>query len=238
MIQQTQTTQSFIELKVTANTILKTRPIQASELPDSEKLAILEGVYQIKNYDDQENHLLIDLVNNLGEKTEWYIFKGHVELLTLSSYDENNDEPEPKKEGPIVFPGYNQTFYLSQPIIEKGNFTWAEATKNGSRIPQSKEIVDSIMTLAHKMEEVRDLFGGQAITVTSWYRDPLTNKRVGGASKSTHILGHGIDFNVAGFTPKQVQQKLENVWTGGLGYGRGFTHLDMRNYKARWSYGS
>ncbi len=236
MRQQTQTTQTFIELKVTANTVLKTLPVQASELPDSEKLLILPGIYQIKSYDHRGNHLLINPVNNLGGRAEWYIFEGHVELLTLSPYPENNDQPEAQKEGAIELPGYSQIFYLSEPIIENGNFTWAEATKNGRRIPQSKQIVDSIIALAHKMEEVRNLFGGQPITVTSWYRDPFTNKRVGGASKSTHILGHGIDFNVAGFSPIQVQHKLENVWTGGMGYGRNFTHLDMRNYKARWNY--
>ena len=230
--------QTALELKVTANTVLKTAPVQSSELSDSQKLSIPVGSYQIKEFEDKGNHLLIELATPLGGRTEWYIFEGHVDLLTLASYPKNNDEPEPKKEGAIQLPGYSSTFYLSESIISGGHFSWAEATKNGIRIPENKQIVDSMMTMAHKLEELREFFGGKSISITSWYRDPVTNRKVGGAPKSTHILGHGVDVNVAGLTPKQVQHQLESHWKGGMGYGTTFTHLDNRNYRARWNYAS
>lgn len=229
---------TVLELKVTANTVLKIAPVQSSELSDVQKLSIPVGSYQIKEFQDEGNHLLIHLATPLGGRTEWYIFENHVDLLTLGSYCEHNDRPEPKKEGPIKLPGYSNTFYLSEPIISKGHFCWAEATKNGTRIPENKQVVDNMIAMAHKLEEVKELFDGKVISVTSWYRDPITNRKVGGSSKSTHIVGHGVDFNVTGLTPKQVQQKLESYWRGGMGYGKNFTHLDNRNYKARWNYGS
>lgn len=229
---------TVLDLKVTANTVLKTAPVQSSELSENQKLSIPVGSYKIKEFEDKGNHLLIQLSSPLGERTEWYIFEGHVDLLTLESYSEHTDQPEPKKEGPIKLPGYSNTFYLSESIVSGGHFSWAEATKNGTRIPESKQIVDNMIAMAHKLEELREFFGGKSISITSWYRDPVTNRKVGGSSKSTHMVGHGVDLNVAGLTPKQVQQKLESYWRAGMGYGKTFTHLDNRNYKARWNYGS
>lgn len=226
-------------LRVTANTVLKTKPVNSSELSDLEKVNLPQGEYLITDYEDKGNHLLITLEKQLKNKSQWYVFEGHIDALGLAPYPENTDKAsEDKGVGKIKLPGLSQPIGLSEPVISSGNFTWAEATKNGTRIPMDRGIVSSIIEVASRMEEVRDLFGGQPITVTSWYRDPATNRRVGGASKSTHMQGHGIDFNVAGFSPQQVQRKLENFWKGGLGYGRGFTHLDCRNYRARWNYGS
>lgn len=225
-----------MKLTVKANTVLKIKPVQSNELSDREKISLAAGDYEIKEFEDKGNHLLITLATPLNERAEWYIFEDHIDLLTLESKAaENADKAEPKKQGLITIPGGK--VYLGDSIAN-GNFSWTEATKNGSRIPESKEVVSNIITMAKKMEEVRDFLGGRVITVTSWYRDPVTNRRVGGASRSTHIQGHGVDFNVDGLSPKQVQQKLESFWRGGMGYGRTFTHLDNRNYKARWNYGA
>jgi uncharacterized protein YcbK (DUF882 family) len=90
------------------------------------------------------------------------------------------------------------------------------------------------------MQEIRELFGHQMITVTSWYRDPATNQRVGGARRSMHLTGGAVDFRIAGVSPSQVQQRLDAWWgtRGGLASANTFTHIDNRGYRARWRYGS
>ena len=90
--------------------------------------------------------------------------------------------------------------------------------------------------MARRMQEVRARLGNRTITITSWYRPPAVNRAVGGARNSTHIRGHGVDFVVAGLSPRAAQRILDPWWPGGLGYGSSFTHLDNRGYRARWNY--
>lgn len=226
-------------ISVTANTVIKTKPVDSNELQSQEKMSLPSGDYLITDYEERGNHLLVTFEQPLIGRRHWYLFKGHVDILKLEPYLENNDKPpENKGIGRVRLPGLDYQVNLSYPILEDGHFTWAEATKNGTRIPIDSLVTQNIFLMAEKMEQVRSLFGNIPIMITSWYRDPSTNRRVGGASKSTHLLGHAVDFNVQGLSPKEVQRRLDGYWSGGLGYGKGFTHLDCRNYKARWNYGS
>ncbi|MEO0770128.1 MAG: D-Ala-D-Ala carboxypeptidase family metallohydrolase [Cyanobacteria bacterium J06649_4] len=150
--------------------------------------------------------------------------------------------PEPTRPaptGPFRLPGFRSTFYLSEPIIPNGNFTWAEATKNGNRIPVSRDIVYGIIRVARIMEEVRSRLGNRPIRVNSWYRDPATNRAVGGARYSRHLSGDAIDFVVIGVHAYTVYDRLNSWWgsQGGLASSSIFTHIDTRGYYARWSYG-
>lgn len=149
-------------------------------------------------------------------------------------------EPEPPKPtGPFRLPGFRSTFYLSEPIIPEGNFTWAEATKDGSRIPESRDIVYGIIRVARVMEEVRSRLGNRTILVNSWYRDPASNRAVGGAIYSRHMAGDALDFVVVGLHAYTVYDELNSWWgsRGGLASSSIFTHIDTRGYYARWSYG-
>ncbi|MEO1392052.1 MAG: D-Ala-D-Ala carboxypeptidase family metallohydrolase [Cyanobacteria bacterium J06634_5] len=145
----------------------------------------------------------------------------------------------PAPTGPFRLPGFNSTFFLSEPIVPNGNFTWAEATKNGSRIPQSRSIVYGIIRVARVMEEVRSRLGDRPIRINSWYRDPATNRAVGGARYSRHLSGDAIDFVVIGLHSYTVYDRLNRWWgsQGGLASSSIFTHIDTRGYYARWSYG-
>lgn len=77
------------------------------------------------------------------------------------------------------------------------------------------------------------------MTITSACRCEKHNKAVGGASASQHKLGKAVDFQIKGFTPQQVQAELNTFLPKdkyGLGYGKTFTHLDIREKAARFDY--
>ncbi|MEM9945468.1 MAG: D-Ala-D-Ala carboxypeptidase family metallohydrolase, partial [Cyanobacteria bacterium P01_D01_bin.36] len=141
-------------------------------------------------------------------------------------------------------------YYTDQPIISGGNFTWGEATHGGTRIPHKASVVHNFTKMAAVMQEIREMFGNKPIRVNSWYRDPVTNRRVGGASRSRHLEGDAIDFVIPGIHPQDVYRRLDPWWgaRGGLASTRSdaFTHIDGRGthdgfppgkLKARWQYG-
>jgi hypothetical protein len=149
-------------------------------------------------------------------------------------------------------PGISAILTPQTPIYEGSNFTWGEATKNGTRIPQQTkfdgtiiagaQISSNIIKLARELDRVRKKLGDRPISVTSWYRDPATNKRIGGVSNSQHLLGWAADIKVQGIEPCRVAKLLADEWKGGLGDSDTFTHLDLRHLMgwqaARWDYGN
>ena len=147
--------------------------------------------------------------------------------------------PQNQPSGPFRLPGFRSTFYLSEPIVPNGNFTWAEATKDGSRIPANRNVVYGIIRIARVMEEVRSRLGDRPIRVNSWYRDPASNRAVGGAIYSRHLSGDALDFVVIAVHAYTVYDRLNSWWgsRGGLASSSIFTHIDARGYYARWSYG-
>ena len=120
------------------------------------------------------------------------------------------------------------------------NFTWGEAFVNRTDARMcdniTLDIVGNIIATAQRLEEVRAHLGNRPIVVTSWYRDLFSNREVGGASRSWHLSGRAVDFNVTGLSPQQVQAQLEPFWVGGMGCARTFTHLDTRPTRARFGY--
>ncbi|MCS6812071.1 MAG: D-Ala-D-Ala carboxypeptidase family metallohydrolase [Cyanobacteria bacterium] len=121
-------------------------------------------------------------------------------------------------------------------IVPGGSFTWAEATAGGSRIPPDQVTVDAIIRIAQLAQQARDRIG-RPFHVTSWYRPPAVNARVGGVFNSRHIVGDAIDFYCDGLTGNQIYWFLDAWWPGGLGRYRKFPylcHIDARGYRARW----
>ncbi|MEM8603110.1 MAG: D-Ala-D-Ala carboxypeptidase family metallohydrolase [Cyanobacteria bacterium P01_H01_bin.121] len=123
-------------------------------------------------------------------------------------------------------------------IVESGSFTWAEATRGGARLPPDQATVNAIINIAELAQQARDRIGRPFI-ITSWYRPPDVNRRVGGASQSRHIVGDAIDFYVDGLTGDQVYWSLDPWWPGGLGRYTSYPylcHIDARSYRARWQH--
>ncbi|MBW4460458.1 MAG: hypothetical protein KME47_09485 [Nodosilinea sp. WJT8-NPBG4] len=239
-------------LTITAPTWVKTSTKAASVLPDSDKAFIKAGTYPIQSYSELDDYLLVTFdptkfnikdIHPTGRNT-WHVYKPHVE--DAAGYSPNNkpkDEPPDVKNPGVAFklPGQSSTFYSNQPIIQNGNFTWGEAlhfSGKAYRPPANARVVDGIISSAKAMQDIRE-FLDRPIYINSWYRDPATNRRVNGATQSTHMTGLGVDFRVEGMLPADVYAKLDPWWgnRGGLASSSVFTHADVRGYYARWRYG-
>lgn len=78
----------------------------------------------------------------------------------------------------------------------------------------------------------------QPITITSGYRSPAHNAKVGGAKNSYHIRGMAADIKVKGVSPRQVFDFcISNFDYGGFGLYASWTHIDSRENKTTWSRG-
>lgn len=94
---------------------------------------------------------------------------------------------------------------------------------------------DSInVVLVARLEEVREHFNSPT-SITSGCRCQEYNRRVGGASKSQHLHGKAADIQVNGVPPNLVAEYCDRTWDdGGLGRYNTFTHIDVRDGRARW----
>lgn len=101
------------------------------------------------------------------------------------------------------------------------------ACKDGS----DEVLID--LSLVYLLEDLRQYYNAP-ITITSGYRTPAYNERVGGAPNSKHMKGEAADIVVHSVPPIKVFNDMNPVHTGGLGLYREFTHIDVRGTKARW----
>lgn len=94
--------------------------------------------------------------------------------------------------------------------------------------------------LLDKLDLVREELG-EPITITSGYRSPKHNAKVGGSPSSQHCLGKAADIRPS----KSTKEKLDKLYlicekyfeAVGDGRNRGFIHVDIRSgKKRRWNY--
>lgn len=96
-----------------------------------------------------------------------------------------------------------------------------------------KVIVDT--ELIDVLEDIRAHFN-KPVNVTSGYRTPEYNTKIGGVKKSQHTKGTAADIKVSGIPAKEVQKYLKHKYPNkyGIGSYSTFTHIDVRAKKARW----
>lgn len=131
---------------------------------------------------------------------------------------------------------FGQGYYLEAPVLQGGHLSWSEMTHNGTRIPPNRAVFDNFIRIAKGFEEVRKILGGVPITVTSGYRPPAVNRRVGGATFSRHLRGDALDLYVPGYTGRGIKAKINSRWNGGLGVYRSLPniiHID-KGPNRRW----
>lgn len=89
--------------------------------------------------------------------------------------------------------------------------------------------------LCYILEAIRSHFG-RAITITSGYRTPEYNAKVGGAVKSQHMLGFAADIKINSVKPSDIASYARILMPtyGGIGIYSTFTHIDVRDTIANW----
>ena len=97
----------------------------------------------------------------------------------------------------------------------------------------------------YMMQELREwavrkypqTFGGKGLTVSSWYRTPSYNKKVGGASNSAHLDARATDITNI---PKHLHNAFADAWEvicsghnkiGGCELTNGYVHFDSHSDK-------
>ncbi|MEM6253713.1 MAG: D-Ala-D-Ala carboxypeptidase family metallohydrolase [Cyanobacteria bacterium P01_D01_bin.156] len=215
---------------------------RAAKQVDSELLTFMGSIPQTYKETEEQREALIRSVQiwrRLDRRVDAIqsLFDD-VRLMTRANRDSAEappiPQPAPLPTRPARWTPYN--LQLEASIIPNGNFTWAEATRGGTRMPPNQATVDGMIRIAKLAQQARDRIG-RPFHITSWYRPADINRQVGGASNSRHIVGDAIDFYVDGLSGDQLYWALDPWWPGGLGRYRSFSrlsHLDGRGYRARW----
>lgn len=124
--------------------------------------------------------------------------------------------------------------YVNVPSLPEGylspNFREAEFACNHCGRLHENGVPSALLDI---LEDVRAHFG-KPVNINSGYRCPTHNANVGGAKNSMHMLGIAADFWIKGVDPADAYAYLDPIVTGGLGKYNTFTHVDVRDYKARW----
>lgn len=96
-----------------------------------------------------------------------------------------------------------------------------------------KDAVDYALIVI--LEQVRAHFHAP-IKVNSGNRCKAYNQQIGGSKKSQHTRSKAADIVINGVSPSTVYSWLDLNWPDSLGLGKynTFTHVDVRDTKARW----
>ena len=74
--------------------------------------------------------------------------------------------------------------------------------------PDDIETLNAIIQTGHYMDEIRDYFN-KPVYCSSWHRNKVVNKAVGGVDGSQHQRGEAVDFGIAGMTPAEICLELK-----------------------------
>jgi len=98
-----------------------------------------------------------------------------------------------------------------------------ECSDSGSVVKVDSRLLEKLQLLRDKLNS--------PINITSSYRTPECNKRVGGSTDSYHMKGMAADINSRGYTPSQIAKAAEEVGFTGIGTYSNFVHVDVRPNK-------
>lgn len=108
------------------------------------------------------------------------------------------------------------------------------ASKGNGKVHVSRRMIDAL-------DQVREAVG-HPLRITSGYRDPQQNRRVGGARQSRHMVGDAVDIDITGLSDTQryflMWHLLAQGFTSFGSYEKSFIHADMRPLARVWHHGA
>ena len=228
--------------KLTLGTTDRSEMVKLASQLDRELLSFirrLPGDYQELDHQRESLIRLVQLWRSLPTRNQ--TIESLLEDQRRLEKVRTTDIEAPPKPVPAVIPKPPASWtvdniQLFAPIIPDGNFTWAQATHGGTRMPANQVTVDAIVRIAQLAQRASDRIGRPFI-VTSWYHPPEINPNLTDAMATRHSTGDAIDFICEGLTGNQLYWFLEPWWPGGLGRYTKFPylcHIDARSYRARW----
>ena len=124
-----------------------------------------------------------------------------------------------------------QLYELDAPMEDYNitqNFRYSEfICKDGTGVPEIYK--ENMEVCATELQILREELG-KPIIITSAYRTPEWNKKVGGKPNSYHLRMEAVDIKVKGMKPYDLA-----IWAAretnfqGIGIADSFIHLDLRN---------
>jgi hypothetical protein len=116
------------------------------------------------------------------------------------------------------------------------NFSWSEFLRHQTELPII-DILKNIRKIANCLQFYKTVYlKDRLINITSGWRSLTYNKSIKGATRSLHLIGLAVDFNVVGMAPIEVRQILDRVHYGGMELNTPtWTHLDIRPIRLRFN---
>jgi hypothetical protein len=158
-----------------------------------------------------------------------------VAFMALYAYFSNltKESPEPEELG-----GDTAQNNMNNNLTETKNFKISEfSCHDGTPVPTM--YYGNVSQLMKNLQVLRNRTG-LPIFITSGYRTPEHNAKIGGAHNSCHLTAKAADIKIPGMSPKEVKNLIEMLIAdgimdqGGIGLYPTWVHYDVRGTKARW----
>lgn len=113
---------------------------------------------------------------------------------------------------------------------------WFSPSEIACRGSGTVMLTDEAVDALDRLDRLRERMGHPLI-VTSGYRSPEHNRRVGGAPRSMHMRGVAFDISMANVDPHRFEREAKACGFQGIGLyppqkpsgGRNFIHIDTRS---------
>lgn len=119
------------------------------------------------------------------------------------------------------------TLYQSWKDVPKDKWRWKNFSPRELACKGTGSLLVDNVAL-DKLQELRDKLGAPLL-ITSAYRSPEHNRKVGGAKNSYHLKGVAFDIRMENQDPVAFEAAARDVGFRGVGYypRQGFMHIDL-----------